>query len=272
MITLDKALKNYHYGQKESTASLYNGVDIRNEVLLLTRNVKIMGEYKDGWAGHVLISDLFDGDKVRYGTITLDSVQVENCSQKDLSRGAIRFEGATHPNDLKSKITNSAVHEGQDWGLYVLNSNNIEISDTTFVGWRAVGANLGATTNLKFNRNFIGHTMERVWEVLGQTVDKAACVAIGSYYNKAEKQTNLEFKDNIAAGCVYAGYVAPSLTECGGSYDNYKGNVAHSSTRHGTYGYANPLASGSAKCVEWGHWHAYKTQETCMISNIFTER
>ena len=80
VVTLEKALAYYHYGTKESTATTYNGVDIRNEVVLLTRNVKIQGEKKDGWAGHILVSDLIEGEKTRYGTMTLDSVEVENCA------------------------------------------------------------------------------------------------------------------------------------------------------------------------------------------------
>lgn len=38
-ITLDKALAYYHYGAAASTGTTYNGVDIRNEVIMLTRNV-----------------------------------------------------------------------------------------------------------------------------------------------------------------------------------------------------------------------------------------
>ena len=185
VITLDEPLSNYHYGEKETTASLYNGVDIRTEVVLLTRNVKIMGEKKDGWAGHILIADLFEGENIRYGTITLDNVEVDNCSQKDLSRAAIRFEGASHTGDLKSKISNCAVHEGDDWGLWMDNTNNVEISDSAFVGWRAVGVSIDKTENLKFNGNFVGHTRERVWTALGSTIDKAACVAFGTYTNTA---------------------------------------------------------------------------------------
>ena len=51
VITLDKALENYHYGTAESTGTLYNGVDIRTEVLMLTRNIKVYGEDADGWGG-----------------------------------------------------------------------------------------------------------------------------------------------------------------------------------------------------------------------------
>ena len=41
LVTLDKELKYYHWGASESTATLYNGVDIRGEVMLLTRNIVI---------------------------------------------------------------------------------------------------------------------------------------------------------------------------------------------------------------------------------------
>jgi hypothetical protein len=97
-------------------------------------------------------------------------------------------------------------------------------------------------------------------------VDKEGCVAFGSYTNKATQNKNFEFKNNIAAGCEYAGFVAPSIETCGGSFANYTGNVAHSSTRYGTYAYVNPVSTTSATCAEWGHWAAYKTQEACAVS------
>lgn len=37
-------IEHYHWGNATSTAWKYNGVDIRGEVVLLTRNVKIIGE------------------------------------------------------------------------------------------------------------------------------------------------------------------------------------------------------------------------------------
>jgi hypothetical protein len=42
-------LNNYHFGAAESTASKYSGVDIRGEVLLLTRNVLIEGNDEEAW-------------------------------------------------------------------------------------------------------------------------------------------------------------------------------------------------------------------------------
>jgi len=44
-ITLDSETEHYHYGAAESTAAKYNDiVDIRGEVVNLSRNVKIYGD------------------------------------------------------------------------------------------------------------------------------------------------------------------------------------------------------------------------------------
>ena len=43
IVTLETEVKYYHWGAEESTASTYNGVDIRGEVLILSRNIKISG-------------------------------------------------------------------------------------------------------------------------------------------------------------------------------------------------------------------------------------
>lgn len=49
VVTLDKPLKAYHYGGPATVPSNYNGVDIRNEVYLLTRNIKIQGTNSEAW-------------------------------------------------------------------------------------------------------------------------------------------------------------------------------------------------------------------------------
>ena len=39
LVTINSTLSHYHWGANVSTASKYNGVDIRGEVVLLTRNI-----------------------------------------------------------------------------------------------------------------------------------------------------------------------------------------------------------------------------------------
>ena len=42
-VTIVKGLDTYHFGSPLSTGSKYNGVDIRAEVALLSRNIRIVG-------------------------------------------------------------------------------------------------------------------------------------------------------------------------------------------------------------------------------------
>lgn len=44
-------LNYYHWGAAESTRTDYGGVDMRGEVILLTRNIRIVGEDIESWGG-----------------------------------------------------------------------------------------------------------------------------------------------------------------------------------------------------------------------------
>jgi hypothetical protein len=86
LVTLATAVKYNHWGAPESTSSKYNGVDIRGEVLILSRNIKIQGEDIESWGGQMVTSDTIEFDgitgqlKYRYGQMILDNVEVYNCS------------------------------------------------------------------------------------------------------------------------------------------------------------------------------------------------
>ena len=270
-ITLDTPLDYYHFGKAASTADIYNGVDIRNEVLLLTRNIVVRGEDKDGWPGHVLVTDFFEADgTMREGYMIADNVEFTYLSQKDVGRGAMRWEGAVGSENTVSTITNCAIHDGLDWGLSIKDSNNIEIKDTVFAGWRAIGFAMDKTRNVTFTGNLVGDVKARKIDFTGMTIDKEACITIGGYGNPKTGTTNHDSKiqNNIAAGCMFAGFVAPGYVECDGDNSNFKDNVAHSSSRYGLYAYANPVGTKNADCVEWSHFAGYKTQEACAVSYV----
>jgi len=59
---LDEDLDFFHFGQDDSTGDDYSGVDMRTEVRLLTRNIKITGEDKDSWGCTILTNDRFESD------------------------------------------------------------------------------------------------------------------------------------------------------------------------------------------------------------------
>ena len=273
-ITLDKPLAFYHYGAAASTATDYNGVDIRNEVILLTRNVKVRGEAADAWPGHVLVTDIIETDAtMREGYLIADHVEFSNLSQKDVGKGGIRWEGALGSSSTYSKVSNCALHSGQDWGLSLIESNNIEVIDSAFVGWRAIGVRIDKTQNVTFTGNFVGDVKPRKIDFTGMTIDKEACVAYGSYMDNKKGVSNIgtKFSNNIAAGCAFAGFIAPGYYTCGDGGENFKNNIAHSSNMVGLYAYAAPTGTDNANCVEFSHFSAYKTQEACLVSFIDTK-
>jgi len=80
VITLTKPLAHYHFGAATSTAATYNNVvDIRGEVVLLTRNVRVVGDNTDlnnDWGGQMLTSDYLEASGTeRKGKTTLDNVE-----------------------------------------------------------------------------------------------------------------------------------------------------------------------------------------------------
>lgn len=54
---------------------------MRAEVLLLTSNIKIVGEDVSGWGGTIITADTVDSDlTIRTGVMILDNVEIFNCS------------------------------------------------------------------------------------------------------------------------------------------------------------------------------------------------
>jgi hypothetical protein len=83
VITFDEPLKFYHWGAPLSTSEKYEGVDIRGEVILLSRNIVIQGEDVESYGCQIVTGETveFDADlTVRSGSTILDSVEIYNCS------------------------------------------------------------------------------------------------------------------------------------------------------------------------------------------------
>lgn len=96
MVTLTGNLTWYHWGKNESTAPKY-GVDMRGEVLILNKTVRIIGDGVDGWGGQILTGYMLDFDlSSRNGRTILDNVEIYNCSQRDTHNAALRWESNTN--------------------------------------------------------------------------------------------------------------------------------------------------------------------------------
>lgn len=158
-VTVTDPLSFYHWGQSSSTGSNYNGVDMRGEVTLLSRNVRIMGEASNHWGGQIVITDNLEmSGTMRTGNLILDSVEIFNCSQWNTHASAIRFESATGG---WSHIYNSAVHGALAQALFVSNSANVKVYNTHFIGSRAVGINVVSSNNITLDKLVVGDVAHR---------------------------------------------------------------------------------------------------------------
>jgi hypothetical protein len=115
IVTLTNPVSFYHWGNSVSTEDTHSGVDMRGEVILLTRNVRVVGNDTDSWGGQILVTDNLEVSGVqRSGQLLIDNVEVFNCSQRNTFKSAIRFEN----QNLKwQSITNSVVHGSIGWGI-----------------------------------------------------------------------------------------------------------------------------------------------------------
>ena len=177
----------YHWGALESRASEYNGADMRGEVLLLTRNIRIAGEDIESWGGQIVTSDTVEINSlgemaVRSGSTVMENVEVYNCSQIDTQKAAIRWEGATQKY---SEVTNCTFHNGYSWGVYIKSSTNILFRDNIVFNFRPVGINLSNTKNVTIDHNVIGHIQQRTTlETDTPLEDKEACLVTCTYFGK----------------------------------------------------------------------------------------
>jgi len=233
LVTFTQKLKYYHWGDYTSTASSYNGVDMRGEVVLLTRNVRVIGDDTMSWGGQIVTSDTIDdiGTLVT-GQLFFSNVEVYNCSQENTFQAAIRFEGATTKHHL---VQNTVVHEGHGWSFLSMTSANVLVKDSDFIGAKVIGFSIQTSYNITVDGVMQADVLKRKLTLGGgnKFVDKEGCFSICAY-NGPEVCPNISIKNSVATGCTYAGFVVPGH-KCGLSATQqvFRNNVAHSSEGSG---------------------------------------
>lgn len=229
MITLDRPLTHFHWGASKSTGGDYSGVDMRGEVVLLSRNIKIVGEDVEAWGCQVLTGDFIEGNgEFRYGHTIIDSVEIYNCSQYDTHKAALRFQEAY---GSWSSVSNSAIHHGLGFGLQIETAANLIFTNNTFFDFVKYGFNVVTAKNVTVDGNFVGYIHSRHLVTAGAGDPQGAFLACAHLPN--DKCYDLKFINNIAAG-VEASTVdtvgfSINGNECG-DYKTivFKNNVAHS--------------------------------------------
>lgn len=132
-LTLTDPFDFYHYGGDASIADDFGGLDMRGEVILLTRNIKVVGEESNDWGCTIVTADRVEADRsVRTGSMILDNVEIYRGGQKDTYKSAIRYEGAAR--SLISVVDGSVAWGGNAKPLIIKASKNITVKNSSFLG------------------------------------------------------------------------------------------------------------------------------------------
>ena len=157
-------------------------------------------------------------------------------------------------------MKNSVVHHSEAWALYISSSKNIDVSTSDFIGAKAIGVNLNSVTNVHLDEIFVADVTKRVWTAMDNMLDKEACVAFCSYWEPNSCRDS-SVTNSIAAGCAFAGFIAPGHECEDDASTKFSGNVAHSSERAGAHIYPDPSSSKSRSCYEGSNFSAYKNRD-----------
>jgi len=265
-VTFNTSLKHYHWGAAESTSPKYNGLDIRGEVVLLTRNIILAGEDTETWGGQFVTSDTLemggDGEmKLRSGQTIMHNVEVFNCSQKNTEKAAIRFEGASGKH---SHLSGLAVHNGNGWGINVAKSANVKIEDTTVFGFLPLGLVVMSSNNVTIHNNIVIGISERNADsfTTQKSVDIQGAISICAI-SPGDVCNKLSVTHNIAAGSTYASFLMQA-SDCDKNDMKFRHNVGHSTHKGQKMGagaviFPTPGSNQASTCYEVRDFAAYKT-------------
>lgn len=249
-LVLTSGLDFYHFGAAESTSEKY-GLDMRGEVLLLSRNIKIQGTTEDNWGAQILNGDAseFIGEEEfkRTGQLIMKNVEMNRCSQTDTA-GCLRFESA---KGMPSIVKGCSLHKGEYHAVTIVKSEYIVFEDNVIMNFKPIGIRLDFASFVRVANNFIGHLEERPTFKGGMTLDKRGGIIHCNHEATPQVCTDNSYLDNIVAGAFYGGFILPGH-DCG-DYENVinKNNVAHSVVGIGHGVFPDPQkADAHAVCYE----------------------
>jgi len=126
---------------------------MRGEVVLLSRNIKIMADQVDNkWNGQFVTLDkvLLDSDfyeQLYQGLTVLHNVEFAYMGQKNRDVAAITFINSKLRSDapVRSELIGVSIHDGAGWGVSIEDSQYITIKDLIIFNVEQIGINLDKT-------------------------------------------------------------------------------------------------------------------------------
>jgi len=265
-ITLTEPLDYEHYGASSVDSAISGEIDIRAEVVHLTRNIKVTGSNEDRWGAHVVTAhndeSTFVNDNIvtitRKGWAHIDHVEFANCSQYDTDKASVRFADMSGlgDDDERSYVKDSAIHDGLGIGIMVTSAEDILV-DNNVVWYQHIGGIwMKNSRNSTINGNIVAGMDGRYWSgepLLDEVASFNLC-------NRDYDCEELTVTNNIAAGGHKIGFA--TIASCDSSIANYANNSAHS-LEHGAFLLLNEHCPDDSY---FGNFHTYKTIEQGLIT------
>jgi len=258
-VFIEGNLTSYHFGAVKSTAEDYSGVDMRGEVMLLTRDIMITAStdtnsttkaHPEPWPCRVLVADFFEPSDFKYrkGTIHMDNVSIYNCSQTDTLNPALKFENAIQGTKV---FKNGVIASGRAEGVHISRSQRVTMTNNVIHDFVLYGVKAEGAANLVLENNILNGvrpTLQRnppnlKWPTPMGGWDLAAANA-------------MTVKNNTASGIWHSGFRMPAKAcDDANPTNKIEDNVAHSNSGFGVI-----VSSGAGRCSEFSKFYGYKNQ------------
>jgi len=263
-VKCEAKLEGFHYGASESSETDW-GVDMRSEIFVLDRNVKVQASTDDArspglseaWGARILVADFFEPSLVqRQGMLEMDNVQVYNCSQYMTYKAAITWFQAT---SLPSKVTNSVISSGRAPGIIIENSAGITLTDNVIADFVQQGVWIKTSSDITFDRNWVHHVQPETTAPAMFAYPIIQPFAVGGV-TATEGTSRIRMRDNIVSGSWHHGFhfkphECDENTNDSSDFD-FRGNVAHSIS-----GYGAIALNVNNQCTEVSDFKGYKCTE-----------
>jgi hypothetical protein len=266
-ITLNETLQFDHFGGSASdvTTTSVGTLDMRTEVLYMTRNVRISGTGDDNWGGRVYVTQIYDptlGDYVR-GTALIDGAEFVNCGQPNTTFAGLAFD-QMDAEKLESFVTNSVFRQSPGWHVQIMKSEHVTFSRNVL--WYSFKYSVfldGTLKDIKFTYNYVIGNRFRGLDLLSGSVDFTS-----NLRGDTARITESDFSKNVFADCEWH-----CLTTRGDDCSTkttgpwiWKDNVVHS----GVEGFL--VFRSTSTCQAVSHLTAYKLQTSGLTSFFLTKK
>ena len=100
---------------------------------------------------------------------------------------------------MNSSVTNSVIHNGFAWGVYIYKSANINITNNIVFNFRPIGLGVISSHNITIDNNIVGGIVGRTTFEGDAISDKEGGISICAY-TLNDKCQNLFVRNNTVAG------------------------------------------------------------------------